>query len=149
MNSREDALDAAQQAFLSAWQKLDTFRQDAAFYSWLYRIAHNAAMTTKRRKTLPTVPLDSGASASVIDPADANPATAPDHQLHRQESGKAIRDALAAVPEDFRTALILKEIDGLSYEEIAESLQIPLGTVRSRIYRARQELSEKMKQPKE
>lgn len=151
LNSREDALDAAQQAFFSAWQKLDTFRQDAAFYSWLYRIAHNAAMTQKRRKTLPTISLDPGTASSVspIDPADQNPATAPDHHLQQQESGQGIRDALALVPEEFRAALILKEIDGLSYEQIAETLQIPLGTVRSRIYRARRELSEQLQRAKE
>lgn len=149
LNSREDALDAAQQAFLSAWQKLDTYRKDAAFYSWLYRIAHNAAMTTKRRKSLPTVPLDSGASASRIDPIDLNPATSPDHQLGREERSQGIRDALAGISEDFRAPLILKEIDGLSYEEIARALQIPLGTVRSRIFRARRELAEKIRQASE
>lgn len=151
LNSREDALDAAQQAFLSAWQKLDRFRQDAAFYSWLYRIAYNAAMTTKRRKSLPTVSLNPGTAAfdSRIDPVDQNPAAAPDHQMQRQESGQEIRKALAVVPEEFRAALILKEIDGLTYEQIAETLQIPLGTVRSRIFRARRDLTEHFQQGKE
>ncbi|MEP3481409.1 MAG: sigma-70 family RNA polymerase sigma factor [Fuerstiella sp.] len=150
LNSREDALDAAQQAFLSAWQKLDTFRKDAAFYSWLYRIAHNAAMTTKRRKTLPTVSLNRTTSANdqTIDPTDKDPAAAPDHQLKRQEDRLEIRDALAVVAEEFRAALILKEIDGLSYEQIAEALQIPLGTVRSRIFRARKELNEQIQRTK-
>lgn len=103
-------------------------------------------MTTKRRKTLPTVSLNrtTPADEQVIDPRDTNPAAAPDHQLKRQEDRLEIQDALAAVPEEFRTALILKEIDGLSYEQIAEALQIPLGTVRSRIFRARKELNEQI-----
>lgn len=108
-------------------------------------------MTTKRRKTLPTVSLNLGTatSGSLLDPADQNPATAPDHQLQQQESGQEIQNALAIVPEEFRAALILKEIDGLSYEQIAEALQIPLGTVRSRIFRARRELSEQFQRAKE
>ena len=144
LNSREDALDAAQQGFFSAWQKLATYRQDAAVYSWLYRIAYNAAMTTKRRKALPTTSLSSPNATSDIklDPADQSPQVAPDHQLQQQESEQEIRAALAVVPEEFRTALVLKEIDGMSYEQIATALQIPLGTVRSRIFRARRELSE-------
>lgn len=141
LNSREDALDAAQQAFLSAWEKLETFRHDSAFYSWLYRIAHNAAMTTKRRKRLPTVSMD-GSVTSVSEPADTDPSLRPDFRIQQQDNVREVQQALASIAEEFRAALVLKEIDGLSYEQIAEALQIPLGTVRSRIYRARRELTD-------
>lgn len=144
LNSRDDALDAAQQAFVSAWQKLDTFRQDAAFYSWLYRIAMNAAISRRRKQRINTTSLDQRIEASGLSPVDENIDADPRRQLSSAENGQLVRDALQQLAEEFRQPLILKEIDGLAYEEIATILNIPIGTVRSRIFRARRELTERL-----
>jgi len=144
LNSREDALDAAQQAFVSAWQKLAAFRQDAAFYSWLYRIAMNAAISRRRKLRLPTTSLDRHAEASGLDPEDKNEDADPQRQLVSSEHVQLVQEALSQLAEEFRQPLILKEIDGLPYEEIATILDIPIGTVRSRIFRARREMTERL-----
>lgn len=144
LGSREDALDAAQQAFLSAWRKLSSFRQDAAFYSWLYRIAMNAAISRKRRNRLPTTSLDRHAADSGNSPPDEHADTNPESRLISEENVELVRTALQELSEEFRQPLVLKEIDGLSYEEIATILNIPTGTVRSRIFRARKELTERL-----
>lgn len=144
IGSRDDALEAAQQAFVSAWKNLSGFRRDSTFYSWLYRIAMNAAVTSLRRRRIETTSLeqlrDKGAN-----PADRSPAARPDHRLETQEHVQLVREALQAIGEEFRQPLVLREIDGLSYEEIADALDIPVGTVRSRIFRARQELTERLR----
>ncbi len=140
LGSREDAEEAAQQAFVSAWKNLDSFRQDSGFYSWLYRIAVNAAHTSRRRQRLNMSSLDELRSAGRMT-KDPRPAAAPDHALTSSERVRMVREALADVPEDFRRALVLRELDGLSYDEISRILDIPAGTVRSRIFRGRQELA--------
>ena len=144
LGSRDDAMEAAQQAFVSAWKNLSGFRQDAAFYSWLYRIAINAARTARRRKRVETSSLDRLREAGQVA-EDLSPDAAPDHGLTSEERVRVIRSALAEIAEEFRQPLILREMDGLSYDEIAEALEIPTGTVRSRIFRARQELTEKLR----
>lgn len=144
LNSREDALDAAQQGFVSAWQKLGAFRQDAAFYSWLYRIAMNAAISRKRKQRVPTTSLDGYVDATGTNPTDQNVDADPTRQLDSTEHVQLVREALAQLAEEFRQPLVLKEIDGLAYEEIATILDIPIGTVRSRIFRARREMLERL-----
>ncbi len=143
--SRDDALEIAQHAFVSAWKHLGTFRSEAGFYSWLYRIARNCAITHHRRNRLPTVSLDSIAESRGFDTADHDHQPSPSHQMERDDDLQLLRQAMSQIPEEFREALILKEIDGLSYEEIAGLLEIPMGTVRSRIFRARQELADRMR----
>ncbi|MEQ9411954.1 MAG: sigma-70 family RNA polymerase sigma factor [Fuerstiella sp.] len=143
LGSREDALDAAQQAFVSAWRKLSAFRQDAAFYSWLYRIAMNAAISRKRRQRLPTTSLDDQMAAG-SPPPDQRSDTDPEHRLSTEERSAQVRAALLELAEEFRQPLVLKEIDGLSYDQIATILDIPIGTVRSRIFRARREMTERL-----
>lgn len=145
LRSREDALDAAQDAFLSAWRRLDSFREQASFYSWLYRIAVNAAITRKRRRKLKTSSLDHAIDASGAAPEDFRADANPSHRSETDETIDLVREALDAISEEFRQPLILKEIDGFSYEEIASVLSIPIGTVRSRIFRARQELTERLR----
>ncbi len=142
--SRDDALDAAQQAFISAWRNLASFRQDSAFYSWIYRIAMNAAISQKRKQRVQTKSLDKHVAASGNGPIDKNPGTNPEHRITSEEHVALVRHALQLVAEEFRQPLILKELDGFSYEEIAKILQIPIGTVRSRIFRARRELTERL-----
>ncbi|MEY2727459.1 MAG: Sigma-24 [Planctomycetota bacterium] len=140
---REEALDAAQTAFLQAWTRLSTFRGESSFYAWLYRIARNAAIT-RRRKTSPTGSLNQLREDSGFEPADSPQHSAPDLPLEQDENIARVRQALSALAEEFRQPIVLREIDGLSYEEIANVLDIPLGTVRSRIFRARQELMERL-----
>lgn len=145
LGSRDDALEAAQQAFVSGWRRLETFRGDASFYSWLYRIAINAAISRKRKRRLNASSLEAFRESSGISPVDHRPEADPEHQMRQHDNVRMVRTALQEIAEEFRQALVLKEIDGFSYEEIASILDIPIGTVRSRIFRARQELSEKLR----
>lgn len=141
--SREDALDAAQQAFLLAWRQLSRFRGESGFYTWLYRIARNAAISSARSRR-PTGSLDQLTEAGLAEPVDEGAAGGPGAALELDEEVQRLRRALAQVPQDFREVLVLKDIDELSYEQISELLGIPLGTVRSRLFRARQDLLERM-----
>jgi len=142
--SREDALDVAQQAFVLAWRKLSSFRGDAGFYSWLYRIARNVAISSARRQHLSSSSLDHMHEAAGFEPADQNQDSAPEHAMDQAEQVRLVQEALKKISDEFRQPLVLKEIDGFSYEQIAEILDIPLGTVRSRIFRGRQELIERL-----
>lgn len=137
-------MDAAQQAFVSAWRKLASFRQDSAFYSWLYRIAMNAAISRKRKERLPVTSLDNHIAASGNSPADDNVDVNPERRLTSAEHVQMVQQALKQLAEEFRQPLVLKELDGFSYDEIASILEIPTGTVRSRIFRARKELTERL-----
>ena len=145
MGSEEDARDVAQEAFVLAFQKLQSFRGDSAFYSWLFRIAFNASVSFRRKHRRTTSSLDAAHEQSGIETADTSPDTQPDHSLEVAEQQGLVRTALAQIAADFREVLILKEIEGLKYEQIAEIVGCPIGTVRSRIHRARQELREKLR----
>lgn len=142
--SREDALDVAQQAFVLAWQKLRSFRREAGFYSWLYRIARNVAISRARRPQLSSSSLDHMHEAAGIELADQNQNSPPEHAMDQAEQVRLVQQALKKIADEFRQPLVLKEIDGFTYEQIAEILDIPLGTVRSRIFRGRQELIERL-----
>lgn len=144
LGSREDALDVAQQAFVLAWQKLSSFRQESGFYSWLYRISRNVAISRVRKQRHPSGSLDQMQEAAGFEPADSNDRSAPEYAMEQREKVRQVQEALKKIPDEFRQPLVLKEIDGFSYEQIAEILDIPLGTVRSRIFRARQELMERL-----
>jgi RNA polymerase sigma-70 factor, ECF subfamily len=144
LGSADDARDVAQEAFILAFQKLHTFREQSAFYSWLFRIALNTAASSKRRKSRATVSLDGVRDATGEEPIDRHAEQAPDYALESNERQQRVRAALADLTDEYRDALVLKEIEGLKYEEIAERLAIPVGTVRSRIHRARQELRERL-----
>jgi len=144
LGSAEDARDVAQEAFVSAFQKLHTFRGRSAFYSWLFRIAMNFAVSRKRKRGRPTVSIEAVRDAGGHEPPDAHPEVAPDYSLQAAERQTAVRAALAELPDEFRTVLVLKEMENLKYEEIAEIVGCPIGTVRSRIHRARSELREKL-----
>ena len=145
LGNGHDALDVAQDAFLKAYLNLDSFRGDAAFYSWLFRIAWNGAATLRRKQRVrASASLDAIRELSGIEPDDISPASDPTRALQTSEDQQLLRQALNELGEDYRTALILKEIEGLSYEEIATLTDCPIGTVRSRIHRARQELRAKL-----
>jgi RNA polymerase sigma-70 factor (ECF subfamily) len=137
LGSAEDARDAAQAAFVQAFVKLDTFRGSSAFYTWLYRIAFNQAMSHARRKR-PTRSLDEDRTDRGREPVDGQPA--PGARLELNERATQVQRALAELSAEYRTVIVLREMDGCKYEEIAEILELPVGTVRSRLFRARLEL---------
>ncbi len=143
--------DIAQETFIRAYQALHQFRGDAQFYTWLYRIAVNTAKKTLLdMKRDPTVP-EAALRASAEDDETNLPGLeligteTPETLLAAKDIANAVNAALEALPEDLRQALTLRELDGLSYEEIAEIMDCPIGTVRSRIFRSREAISVKVK----
>lgn len=132
--SAEDARDIVQDAFVQAFVKFDTFRGASSFYTWLYRIAMNLAMSHLRRMK-PRRSLEADRQQMGAEPVDR--AEGPEQPMLRRERVQQVRLALAALPDDHRTILVLREMDGHSYEAIAEILELPIGTVRSRLHRAR------------
>jgi len=137
----EEARDVAQEAFVQAFVKLDSFRGNSAFYTWLYRIAFNTAISRRRRRK-PTSSLDEARDTAGFEPAD--PDARPEANLEREEQAIQVRAALATLSEEHRSVLVLREIDGCDYETIGEMLDVPVGTVRSRLHRARMQLKEEM-----
>jgi RNA polymerase sigma-70 factor (ECF subfamily) len=146
VDNGDDALDVVQDAFLNAFQSLDNFHGDAAFFTWLYRIAVNTAISLKRKQRV-MVRLDGGPNGEGgIDPLDPSECSRPGHALEQAEQGQRVRKALARLSPEHRAVLVLKDMEGQKYEVIAEVLQVPIGTVRSRLHRARLELRELLEQ---
>ncbi len=143
LRSRDDARDIAQEAFVTAWRKLGDFRGEAGFYSWLFRIAYNTAMSRQRRRTISAHSLHQSED-TFLPPEDDRLENMPSHRLELSEQQQTIRLALEHLPEEYRTVLILKEIENFKYEQIAEIMEVPLGTIRSRIHRARLLLRESL-----
>jgi RNA polymerase sigma-70 factor, ECF subfamily len=135
------AQDAAQDTFLKAYHRLKDFRGDCAFYSWLYRIAVNTCLDAKRKSHQPPDHIDPAPPLEEIP----SPAPLADRLYQSKETSHAIQAALQKLPDSLRSAIVLKEIEGLSYEEIADTLGISIGTVKSRISRAREELKRLLK----
>lgn len=131
----EDALDLLQDTFLRAYQKLGGFHGDSSFYTWVYRIMVNLALTG-RRKRLPRR-FRAGVAGDTPDPSESSDPGAP---LERAEREALVQGALGRLAVDHRVVVVMKEFDGLRYEEIADALGVPVGTVRSRLHRARCEL---------
>ena len=137
--------DVTQEAFIKAYRALPSFRGDSAFYTWLYRIAANAAknhLVAMGRRPSSDVALD-GAEAFEI-PDRLTDAESPDEVIMAQELKDVIAKAIDALPAELRSALTLREFEGLSYEEIAEVIECPIGTVRSRIFRAREAIDQRV-----
>ncbi len=145
LGSAEEAHDAAQDAFVLAFRKLDTFRGQSAFYSWLFRIAMNAAVSRLRKSKHKTQSLEQAKENIGLEPTDDHHTAHPEHALELTETQAEVQRALAELSDEFRSVLVLKEMEGLSYEEISQVLDCPIGTVRSRIHRARTELRGKLK----
>jgi len=143
--------DIAQETFIRAYRALHQYRGDAQFYTWLYRIAVNTAkqflLQIKRDPLVPEHALASDDDADETFRNGNEPTTdeTPESVLAAKEVAMAVNSALAALPEDLRKALTLREIEGLSYEDISEAMDCPIGTVRSRIFRAREAISVKVK----
>jgi RNA polymerase sigma-70 factor (ECF subfamily) len=134
LGSADDAADIAQDAFVQAYTKLSTFRGSSAFYTWLYRIAFNLAMSHARRQHK-TASLDGMKSLAGEEPMDGRPTA--ETGVLEQERAELVHAALGQLTVDYREILVLREIEGFSYEEIADILALPVGTVRSRLFRAR------------
>ena len=141
----EIALDITQEAFIKAYRALPRFRGDSAFYTWMYRIAVNTAknhLAAQRRRPM-DVELDMQDPEQYDLHAKLKETDTPEGVLLSNELKETVERAIAALPEDLRTAIILRELEGMSYEEIAQTMECPVGTVRSRIFRARDAISKK------
>ena len=139
LRNQSDAEDVVQDAFLLALRKLDSFQGNSQFYTWLFRIAHNTAISKLRRKK-PTVSLESTESNQRLDFPDDGPAVSED--LERRERQSGLMRAMDMLSGEHREILILREMEEQSYETISEILDLPVGTVRSRLHRARSQLKE-------
>lgn len=146
VHDREEMLDVAQEAFIKAYKALPRFRGDSQFYTWLYRIAINTAknhLVAKSRRP-PGVDVDIDDTEYRDDASALRERETPEAALARDQLEETIRQALNDLPDDLRSALTLREFDGLSYEQIAEVMECPVGTVRSRIFRAREFVDQKV-----
>ena len=142
VGNAEDAYDVVQEAFLSAYQSLDSFKGDSLFFTWLYRIAVNTAISLKRKRRA-VVSIDAGRNGEQgIEPADPSELSRPGHAMEQAEQGRRIQEALARLSPEHRAVLVMKDMEGQKYETMAEVLQVPIGTIRSRLHRARLELRE-------
>jgi len=143
----DEVNDVAQEAFIKAYRALAKFRGESQFYTWLYRIAVNTAKNylVARNRRPPASDVDA-ADADYYEGGDRlRDIASPENLLYRDELEAVVDHAIRDLPEDLRTAVTLREFEGLSYEEIAEVMDCPVGTVRSRIFRARESIDEKVK----
>jgi RNA polymerase sigma-70 factor (ECF subfamily) len=141
LGSAEDARDVVQDAFVQAFVKLESFKRKSAFFTWLYRIAFNLAISHQRRQR-PTVSIDRTREASGSEPIDGG--LGPDDCLEQQDRAVQVRVAMAALSDEHRTILVLREIEDSSYDTMAEILDLPVGTIRSRLHRARLALRDEL-----
>ena len=141
-----EALDVAQEAFLKAYRAAPSFRGDSAFYTWLYRIAINTAknhlVAAGRRPTHFNLDLQDPEQSEVL--ADLRELDTPEGLAQSDEIHEAVNKAIGDLPEELRTAILLRELEGMSYEEIAQTMDCPVGTVRSRIFRAREAIDKRI-----
>jgi RNA polymerase sigma-70 factor (ECF subfamily) len=142
IGSTEEAYDVVQDALVLAFVKLESFQRESAFYTWLYRIAFNVAVSRSRRRK-PMLSVDQARELSGEEPPGR--AESPGDRLEQQERVSQVQAALATLSEEHRTVLVLREMDGCCYETISEILDLPVGTVRSRLHRARLQLREQLK----
>ncbi|GAB1232149.1 RNA polymerase sigma factor RpoE [Ferrigenium sp. UT5] len=136
-----EAEDLTQEAFIKAYRALPAFRGDSAFYTWLYRIGINTAknhLLAQGRRAPTSTPFDSEEAEDFEDASLLHEVATPENELMSKQVVEVVNASLQQLPEDLRTALTLREIEGLSYEEIASVMNCPIGTVRSRIFRARE-----------
>ncbi len=140
------AMDIAQEAFIKAYKGLKNFRGDSAFYTWLYRIAINTAknhlVTMSRR--LPANDIDAQEAEQYESAEGLHERGTPESEMQKDEIHQVIIEAIQSLPDDLRTAITLREIEGFSYEEISDAMDCPIGTVRSRIFRARESIETKI-----
>jgi RNA polymerase sigma-70 factor (ECF subfamily) len=142
-----ESQDVAQESFIRAYRAIGNFRGDSQFYTWLYRIAVNTAknhlVAMKRRP--PTSDIDADEADHYAGAYRMHDGDTPEHELLREEIAREVSRTVAALPEELRQAITLREMEGLSYEEIAETMDCPIGTVRSRIFRAREAIDARLR----
>jgi len=142
LDNAEDAQDVVQEAFLHAYQSLESFKGDSLFFTWLYRIAVNAAISLKRKRRV-VLSIDGGRNGEGgVEPMDPSEVSRPGHALEQAEQERRVQQALNRLSPEHRAVLIMKDMEGQKYETMAEALQVPIGTIRSRLHRARLELRE-------
>ncbi|MFW5450794.1 MAG: RNA polymerase sigma factor RpoE [Methylophagaceae bacterium] len=143
-----EALDVAQEAFIKAYRAIPNFRGDSAFYTWLYRIAINTSKNylTSRARRPPAVDVDAMDATNYYDAPELKEFETPESSLMSDELEQTIHKAIQALPEDTATAIKLREFEGMSYEEIAQVMECPIGTVRSRIFRAREAIDKQIQE---
>lgn len=143
---RDDIPDIVQESFIKAYRSLASFRGESAFYTWLYRIAVNTAKNhlTAQGRRPPKEDILAEDAESYESGSQLREADTPENLVLSEELKKVVFDTIESLPSELKTAITLRELDGLSYEEIAEAMQCPVGTVRSRIFRAREAIDEKI-----
>ena len=140
--------DVAQETFIKAYRALGNFRGDSAFYTWLYRIGINTAknyLVSQGRRAPTRTDFDSEEAETFEDGDLLRDINTPERMLLSKQIGETVNSAMEDLPEDLRTAIMLREIEGMSYEDIAKMMDCPIGTVRSRIFRAREAVAEKLR----
>ena len=139
--------DVAQETFIRAYRALGNFRGDSQFYTWLYKIAVNTAKNhlVSMGRRPPTDDVDAVDAVQFDGGSRLRDTDTPEHELMRQEIERTVAATVEALPEELRMAITLREVEGLSYEEIAEAMDCPIGTVRSRIFRARDAIDQKLR----
>lgn len=146
VHDQSEVFDVAQEAFIKAYRALPNFRGESAFYTWLYRIAINTAknyLVAQGRRT-PDVDIEIADAEQLAGETELKEYATPDQILARDEVEKTVFETIERLPVDLRTAITLRELEGLSYEEIAEAMSCPVGTVRSRIFRAREAINHEL-----
>jgi len=141
------AMDVSQEAFIKAYRGLQNFRGESAFYTWMYRIAINTAknyLASQGRKT-PDFAVDAQDAEQFEGDSALKEYATPEKEMMREEIQEVVTKAIEALPDDLKIAITLRELEGMSYEEIAESMDCPIGTVRSRIFRAREAIDKRLK----
>ncbi|MDY0072605.1 MAG: RNA polymerase sigma factor RpoE [Thauera sp.] len=140
--------DVAQETFIKAYRALGSFRGDSAFYTWLYRIGINTAknwLVAQGRRAPTSTSVDAEEAETFDDGERLRDMNTPERLLMSRQIGETVEEAMAALPAELRTAIMLREIEGLSYEEIASVMECPIGTVRSRIFRAREAIAQRLR----
>ena len=148
MRDSAEVEDVSQEAFIKAYRALPSFRGDSAFYTWLYRIGINTAknyLVSQGRRAPTTTEFDTDEAETFDDATQLRDINTPESLLLTKQIGETINCAMDSLPEELRTAIVLREIDGMSYEEIAGIMDCPIGTVRSRIFRAREAVAAKLR----
>jgi RNA polymerase sigma factor RpoE len=140
--------DVTQEAFIKAYRALPQFRGESAFYTWLYRIGVNTAknyLVSQGRRAPTSTEYDAEEAESFEDASQLRDINTPESLLLSKQIGQTVNAAIDALPEELRSAIVLREIEGFSYEEIASMMNCPIGTVRSRIFRAREAVANKLR----
>lgn len=147
VSDHAEALDVAQEAFIKAYKAIGRFRGDSAFYTWMYRIAINTAKNhlVSQSRRPPSSDVDAQDAEQFQVDTRLKDRSSPEHELLKEEIENTIHDAISSLPDDLRVAITLREMEGMSYEDIAVTMDCPIGTVRSRIFRAREAIDGRLR----